>query len=141
MKRKLTNVLTLFLTMSVCSVWAQSANSDFYFTDIYGNNIKITNVDKLPSKLDTAFLKSNLTGLHFNKTLNEKALRYDYIISDITRTKNRYKFEIDVIIIPHTKEIEEILKYLGGRSHYRMTLKRINKLLRIDNVVLMYGEV
>lgn len=72
MTRKLNYRLALLLVFTVHSGWTQTTNSNFSFTDIYGNNITVTNADKLPAQLDTTFFKLNLTGLHFDKTLIEK---------------------------------------------------------------------
>jgi len=141
MTRKLNYILTSFLVLIVHSGWTQTTNSNFSYTDIYGNNITVINVDKLPAHLDTTFFKLNLTGVYFGRTITERTLRYDYTLSDIKRTKKKNEVEFTLIIVPHTKEIEEVLKHLGGPSHYKMTLKRKNNKLRIDKVEFTYGEI
>jgi hypothetical protein len=141
MTRMLNYLLSLFLVLIVHSGWTQTTSSNFSYTDIYGNNITVLNEGKLPAKLDTTFFKLNLTGLYFDRTLTESTLRYDYILSDIKRTKKKNEVEFNLTIVPHTKEIEEVLKHLGGRRHLKMTLNRENKKLRIDKVEFMYGEI
>jgi hypothetical protein len=141
MRRKLYYILTLFLVLIFHSGWSQTINNTFSYIDIYGNNITITNVDNLPAILDTTFFKLNLTGLHFDKTLTEKTLRYEYTLSDFKRTKKNNEVEFTLIIVPYTKEIEEILKHLGGLRHYKMTLKKGNNKLQIVKVEFMYGEI
>jgi hypothetical protein len=141
MTRKLNYILTLFLVLIVHSGWTQTTNNNFSYTDIYGNNITVLNEDKLPYQLDTTFFKLNLTGLYFDSTLTEKTLRYDYTLSDIKRTKEKNEVEFTLTINPHNKEIEDVLKHLGGPSHYKMTLKKENNKLLIDKVEFMYGEI
>ena len=132
--------MTLFIVLIVHSGWTQTTNSNFSYTDIYGNKITVINEDKLPVQLDTTFFKLNLTGLYFDRTLTEKTIRYDYTLSDIKRTKKN-EVEFTLTIVPHTKEIEVVLKHLGGPSHYKMTLKKEYNKLRIDKVEFMYGEI
>ncbi len=134
-------ILTLFLVLIVHSGWTQTTNSNFSYTDIYGNNITVINADKLPAQLDTTFFKLNLTGLDFDRTLPEKTIRYDYTLSDIKRTKKKNEVEFTLTIVPHTEEIEEVLKHLGGPSHYKMTCKKESNKLRIDIVEFMNGEI
>jgi hypothetical protein len=141
MTRKLNYILTLFIVLIVHSGRTQTTNSNFSYTDIYGNNIIVLNEDKLPYQLDTTFFKLNLTGLYFDSTLTEKTLRYDYTLSHIKRTKEKNEVEFTLTINPHNKEIEEVLKHLGGPSHYKMTLKKENNKLLIDKVEFMYGEI
>ncbi|MBK6963174.1 MAG: hypothetical protein IPH20_04350 [Bacteroidales bacterium] len=141
MSQKLRNTLTIFLLLIVYSGWSQTTNINYSYTDIYGNYITIATADKLPAQLDTTFFKLNLTGLHFDKTLPEKNIRYDYTLSDIKRTEKKNEFKFTLTIVPHTKEIEEVLKYLGGPGHYKMTVQKENNKFRIDAVEFMYGEI
>lgn len=139
--QKLNYILIIFLALIVHPGRTQTINSSFSYTDIYGNNITIVNPDKIPAKLDTILFKLNLTGLHFNKALTEKDIRYDYTISIIRQTKRINTIEFTLTTAPHTEEMEEILKYLGGKSHYKMTIKTENNQFHIDTVELMYKEI
>ncbi len=137
----LKNILTLFLTMVVYSGWGQSKSSSFSYVNIYGDTLVIVDFDKISSKLDTTFFKTNIIGLHFDTTLSQKTIRYTYFISDIKRTKKKTEFKFSLRITPHTSDIQEILKHLGGPSHYRMTLKKENGVTVIDKIEFINGEI
>jgi len=125
----------------VHSGWTQKPQTNFSFVDLYGDTLIITNVDKLPPQLDTTFFKTNLTGAYFNTTLTQKTFRYNYFLSDIRRTKNKNEFKFELIIVPHTKIAEEIIKYLGGPGHYLMSVKKSNNGLLIDKIKFLNGEI
>ncbi len=134
-------LLTLFFVLAANAGLAQTKSANFSYTDIYGNNITVANYDKLPAPFDTTFFKLNLTGLYFNKNLTEKSIRFDYTISDLKWTKKKNEVEFSLRTIPDTKEIEEILKYLGEPNHYSMNVSIEEHKLRIDKVKFLYGEI
>ena len=141
MTHKLIYILTVLLTITVYSGRTQTIPKNFSFVDSYGDSLTITNADKLPPPLDTTFFKTNLTSSYFDTALIQKTSRYDYILSDIKRTKKKNEFEFVLRVVPHSKNIEEILNFLGGFSHYRMTLKKVNSRLLIDSIEFLYGEI
>lgn len=140
-KCNLIYLLTLFFVLAANAGLAQTKSANFSYTDIYGNNITVANYDKLPAPFDTTFFKLNLTGLYFNKNLTEKSIRFDYTISDLKWTKKKNEVEFSLRTIPDTKEIEEILKYLGEPNHYSMNVSIEEHKLRIDKVKFLYGEI
>ncbi|MFA9214847.1 MAG: hypothetical protein ACEQSR_13550 [Candidatus Methylacidiphilales bacterium] len=133
--------MTLFFALIANLGSTQTNNNNFSFKDFYGNNITVTNYDKLPAPFDTTFFKLNLTGLYFNKELTEKPIRFDYTLSDIKWNKKKNEVEFSLSIIPDTNEIEEVLKYLGGPRHYSMKVLLVNNKLRIDEIKFLYGEI
>jgi hypothetical protein len=140
--RKINFILTLFLILlSFCSCFGQTkTQSDFAFTAIYGHKFLINNIDKLPFLLDTTFLKSNLTGLYFYNADNDTTSCFDFIITDIKTMKKRKEFELKILFVPKSNDIETILKYQNFR-HYRMTVKSINDKLQIDSINCLFGEI
>jgi len=140
-KPNLICLLTLFFVLIANLGRTQTNNNNFSFKDIYGNNITVANYDKLPAPFDTTFFKLNLTGLYFNKQLTEKPILFDYTILDLKWTKKKNEVEFSLSIIPDTKEIQEILKYLGGPNHYSMKVSIEEHKLRIDKIKFLYGEI
>lgn len=140
--RKINFILTLYLILlSFCSCFGQTkTQSDFAFTDIYGHKFLINNIDNLPVLLDTTFIKSNLTGLYFYNADNDTTSCFDFIITDIKTIKKRKEFELKILFVPKTNDIEAILKYQNFR-HYRMTVKTINDKLQIDSIDCLFGEI
>ncbi|MGE5428286.1 MAG: hypothetical protein ACM3O8_10355 [Methylococcaceae bacterium] len=141
MTHKLVFILTLILTIKAYSGWTQTTQPSFSFVDLYGDTLTITNVNRLPRPLDSTFFKTNLTGLHFDTTLTHKNIRYDYILLDIKGAKKKNEFEFALRIVSHSREAEDLIKYLGGPSHYRMTIKKVDGRLVIDTIEFLYGEV
>lgn len=142
MRQQVACILTLFLLLMVCWSWTvqKNTNTDFSYSDAYGNKITIENIQNLPDPLDTNFFKSNLNSSDFNKKLSETTLRCDIIIVAIRTIKKKKKFELRITTVPKTKDIQEILKYQGC-SLYRMIIKKINNNLKIERLDFLQAEI
>ena len=113
---------------------------DFSFKDTYGNKFQISNIERLPIPLDTVFLKLNLTGVYFDKTLADTTTPFDFVITDIKTIKKGKKFEITLTMRSLESDIEETLKHFNI-CHYSMTIKYIDKKPHIDKIKWLFGEI
>ena len=109
------------------------------FSDKYGNEFLINNVESIPNRLNSDFLKENLIGTYFVKNLTESEFRYKFNIIEIDRI-NRNNYRLRIMIIPQTDNIREILKY-QGLSNYKLKIKTSKSGIEFRNIEFMYGEI
>ena len=138
MTRIIRYYLFLFVILSVFCSWTEPRK--YNYVDKFENTISIENLDRLPRHLDTTFLKSNLTGLHFNPNLTESLLRFDFIIFEVKTIKKSKEYELRVMAVPHSSDPLVLLKY-ENCIHYRLTIKNVNKVKTIEKVDALYGEI
>lgn len=140
MTKRFTFILILSLIITVCYSWKVQLtnNKDCLFTDNYGNVFTLKNANNFQKYLDTAFLKSNLTGLYFNNKTTQDTLRFHYTITNLKKIKKG--FEIHVEQTPIAKDIKNIL-FNQGCSHYLLSVKNVNGKLKIDRIQFLSAEI
>jgi hypothetical protein len=113
---------------------------NYSYKDKYGNQIKVSSSPTLPDKIDTVFLKQNLTGLDLNKKLLDSETRYNFIIT-ITSIKPNKKYKVDVVTYPIDGKIETIINNSQGHQVYFMKTKMVGGQLQINQINFDHSEI
>ncbi|MFT3823590.1 MAG: hypothetical protein QM731_06695 [Chitinophagaceae bacterium] len=113
--------------------------NDFDFDDLYGNTITLKNPGQLPSPLDTAFIRLNITGASF-RNVSDTSERFHFRIEEIRTVKKSKQFEFRVFIYPKTTNVEKILKYQGYR-HYLVKVSKLGRELKLDSIAFLFFEI
>jgi len=113
-------------------------NSLIEFTDEYGNEFNISSSESVFETLTVEFLKENLNGTYFVKNLAESECDYNIGIEIYKINRNNYRLRL--MVIPETDNVREILKYQGF-SNYKLKIKRKRKLIELESIEFMYGEI
>ena len=113
-------------------------NTLIEFTDEYGNEFNISSSESVFQNLTAEFLKENLNGTYFVKNLAESECDYNIGIEIYKINRNNYRLRL--MVIPETDNVREILKYQGF-SNYKLKIKRKRKLIELESIEFMYGEI
>jgi hypothetical protein len=111
--------------------------TSFEYQDAYGNTISVRDISRLPSILDTAFLKSKVNGRLFSGPTASKTI-FHYAINEITVIKKDQVFELRIHKYPKTEDVIELVKN-NGYVHYKLYLKKGKS--EIERVEFLYGEI
>ena len=115
-------ILSMFFII-ISFGFTNSQESKFSFDDEYGNTITIHNFDSISDTINKQLLIDNINGSLFGQEMTESDLRFDITISDFKKINRRnYKFRVKKY--PRTKDIETLLKYMGGGQYYKLKIKR-----------------
>jgi hypothetical protein len=107
------------------------------YEDAYGSIISIKDYRKLPSKLDTAFIRAHLNSKHFTNGVSTKTAVY-YRIEEITVVRKDKVFELRLYRYPKTDDVVEVIKN-SGYLHCRVYLTKGKN--GIEQVEYLYGEI
>ena len=128
-----------FLLIGTLFGFQLAENDVIKFSDNYGNEFMIDNAESIPNRLNSDFLKANLSGIHFIEKITESEFRYKFNIIEIDRI-NRNNYKLRIMIIPQTDNVREILKY-QGLSNYKLKIKTGKNGIELHNIEFMCGEI
>ena len=122
------------------SLGLKAQNSSLIYDDKYGNLISIENYNDVSKYLSKEFFKQNLTGEKIGYNIDLAELKFDFNISDFKKV-SRNKFEFKVMSHPRTKDIETILKYLGGGQYFKMKIRRNEGRIELKEIKYWYSII
>jgi hypothetical protein len=128
-----------FILIGTLFGFETAENDVLKFSDNYGNEFLIDNAESIPNRLNSDFLKANLSGIQFMEKIAESEFRYKFNIIEIDRI-NRNNYRLRIMIIPKTDNVREILKY-QGISNYKLKIKTGKNGIELRNIEFMYGGI
>jgi hypothetical protein len=132
-----------FYILSISIVFAfglNAQNPELIFDDEFGNTFKIYDYQNLSEFLNSDFLIKNINAEQINSGNDNSDLKFDFIISDFEKlNRNNYKFKVTTH--PRTKDIETILKYLGGGQYFKLKIKRTRNGIELKDIEYLYSII
>lgn len=139
LKNKISKLILTLILIGV-SFGFKTQPSKFSFTDKYGNELTIQNIELIPELIDTEFLKNNLNGRLFTFKRKEDAkLKFEYTISEFLRI-DQMEYRLQILQKPKSGKQVDLTKNIGF-SYYRMKLKQTKSGVELVKVEFMYAEL
>lgn len=121
----------------LCAATSLSAQESWSYTDIHFNTVVLQHPEALPSRLDTAFFKSEVKGRHFGDATQQ----WRITIEAVKRRKSRFVYELKIYKFPEGGGIEAMLCHQNPYSYLLVTRKDEKGKLVLDKVQFLYGEI